>query len=327
MDFTLASNNPTIMGWNQLVTAFLGSGGTETTLKVRSFSVGITQTVDVPELVTGATDKITWSKGIINVGGSIEAPLTKTTGDILLTAADYACLGWKGKESNVINVKSSIHGGPYPCMIQTLTLTATEKEACSISAQLLGRAGAMINSSTDGTEKVGMTTPSGSADGMMPPADLALEQIIMFDRVQVGAGMNPADGDCENLIPVKLTLTIDNKLQQNYVLGCGSDSSLDAWSISAGQRTIHGSITFQSGTSGSTQFVRTAGVDLSSSGSLIKISDASHTLVDIKGNDFYCLWSAKPPTLGIDKVVVDLDFTLVARSPGLYSITKGGLLS
>lgn len=329
MTVSWAGNNPTVMGWNQRV--LVKRDTFQNLLKVKSFSVGVTQTFEVPDLVTGASDRITWSKGTIDLRGNIEAPLTKSLFETVVQAADAACTG--SNDESILYVYSDIHGGPYPCMVNTMTITAREKEAINVSGELIGRLGdADIHSNTTGTDAVITVGGRGSAAGFTVGGSVsgggveitssvnAAEQIVMFDRVSLGTGMNPID--CTQLLPTGITLTIDNKLQQNYVLGCGDgQGSLDAWSISPGQRTISGTVTFMSGTAGTMGYVTNAGVTSQTSGNLLTIGDPADPLLEIDGAAFMVLWGAKPPTLGVEKVVVELTFTLIAKEAGLYSLT------
>jgi hypothetical protein len=318
-------NNPTIMGWNQRVVAKRGTTGDVKILKVKSFSVGITQNYDVPDLVTGATDRITWSKGTIDLRGSIEAPMTQSFTDMVLVAADYASID---PSEAVMQVYSDIHGGPYACMVNTVTITANEKEPVQITAEFIGRLGVNLHSNSTGTDSVVMSDSAGTVDGYLTqsagslgtPDPLDVEQIVMFDRVALGTGMNPGTQGCTSLLPIGFTLTMDNKLQQNYILGCGGNwSSLDAWSISAGQRLISGTVRFQSGSNGTIQYVKNVGTTGGDAGAgdLININD----MIVVDGTEFMVLWGAKPPSLGVDKVIVELTFTLIARTPGLHRIT------
>ena len=315
-------NNPTLRGWTQRVMAARRTDPLKM-LRVRNFNVGISQTYDVPDLVTGLTDRITWSKGVIDFRGNLEAPLTTSINEMLVKAADHACLGVDGA---ILQVQSDVHGGPYSCMVNRLTITANEREAISVSAELIGRVGLLnnetLNSSTDGTEAVTLMGSTGESTGGNVDAyksEFITEQIPMFDTVIVGEGMNPA-GSCEFLQPIGCSLTIDNKLQQNYVLGCGTEkSSLDAYSISAGQRTISGTMRFMSGENGQINYPKLVGMG-AGGGTLLNFAD----MIKIDGTKFRPLWAAKPPQLGVEKVVVELEFVMIATEAGLHSITADG---
>jgi hypothetical protein len=161
----------------------------------------------------------------------------------------------------------------------------------------------------------GVTDTHGGSD----PSGLQTEQIPMFDQVHIPTGFMP-DG-IENLLPTSVTLTFENHLIRNYILGVDGDhSSLDAFSISSGQRKLSGSMGFQSGTSGKIAYVQNAGMGDAWSGSDTDLNFAD--LIRISGDDYRCLWSAAPPTLNTQKVVVELEFVLIATTPGFH-ITVG----
>ncbi len=114
-------------------------------------------------------------------------------------------------------------------------------------------------------------------------------------------------------------MTFENNLIRNYILGVeGEASSLDAFSISAGQRKLSGSMAFQSGTTGQIAYIQNAGVSGAWSTDLNFAN-----LITVSGDDYRCLWSAAPPTLNTQKVVVELEFVLIATTPGFH-ITVGG---
>ena len=325
-----------VMGWNQRIA--VSYNGSAYYAKAKTFSVGTTQNYDVPKLVTGATDLITWSKGVIEFGGNIETPLTGSLGQDLIKAADKAVLGWNGAGAR-ISVASDIHGGAYECMVNQLTITIREKEPINLSAQLIGRLGLNYHSSTDGEEAlvlsdavgtVGGINPSGGSVGTLSPAPMALEQIAMFDQAVIGPGMNPAG--CEYLLPTSVTITINNNLQRNYILGCASGrSSLDTWSISSAQREITAQATFISGLNNALKYIQNAGVDIDDSGTaLVAIygdQAGSNALLDIDSNRFITLWGATPPTLGTERMNVELKCTFLAKEPGLWSIVDGSALN
>lgn len=294
--------NKTLMGWNQIVHV------DGRPVKVSEFSVGIQQEYEVPDLVSGVVDRMTWSKSTIKVGGRIRAPLTSSFGQTIVSKALATAEG-----NGIFTVSSDVHG-TMQCMVNTLTISVDTDKPIEVTAELFGRlaSSTLISSSTDGLEQA-TTVSGGLVDGNSNTSGLVAEQIPMFDQVLVDSAFFPT-GNCHDLLMTSMTFTLNNNLVRNYVLGCGDYSSLDAFSISSGQRKFEGQATFQSGTSGKIAYVRNVGVGPApASANLLNFAN----IIRVSGTNYRTLWSAAPPSLGTGKVQTELKFDLIATQPGL----------
>lgn len=307
------NNYGTLMGWNQLVKV------NQTPIKVSEFNIGITQDFEVPDLVAGRVDRLTWSKGVIRVGGNIRAPFTKSFGNSIVKAAFDAA---KGDGLGMMNISSSVHGEMVGCYVNTLSIRAEAEKAIEVSAELFGRLGQYVNSSSDGGEAVGVTDAGSLSTMGNSPSGIVTEQIPMFDRIRIGSSFYP--GGVSKLLMTNFTFELNNNLTRNYVFDySGNYSSLDAFSISVGQRTMKGTATFQSGAANPSLIgiVNSVGVT-EPSGYLLNIHDGSTLLLNIPATSFYVLWSAAPPTLNTGKVQVEMQYQLIAKGTGtINSIT------
>jgi hypothetical protein len=131
LDWT--QNYPVLMGWNQIVT-ITPPGGSEIPIKVKDFNIGITQKCEVAELVTGATDHLTWSKGVIEVGGNISAPLTASFANTIVKAANDAATG--GTYAS-LTLRSDVHGEINGAMVNTCRISAEQGGMIEVTAETL----------------------------------------------------------------------------------------------------------------------------------------------------------------------------------------------
>lgn len=134
--------NITLMGWNQVVRVSTDGGSTYKPYKASDYSVGITQNFDVPQFVSGRSDRMTWSKGIIEVGGSLNVPMVRSTAGLWLTAAEEACVpvdtGGVVNTSAILHIRSSVHPPISNCMVQTFQITAQEGQQIQLTMELFG---------------------------------------------------------------------------------------------------------------------------------------------------------------------------------------------
>lgn len=140
-------------------------------------------------------------------------------------------------------------------------------------------------------------------------------QIPMFDTVYGAKYLLPFSSTIEEEadsfgLPISINLTIDNKLQRNYVLGSYYDSTnekndgLYAYSLSAAQREISGTITWQTGSSDAFRFIKAVrtkqlgAVKLSFGGTnLTNTSGNDAPLMEIDLEDCTVIFDAAPPPL------------------------------
>jgi len=271
--------NVTLMGWNQVVWVDNGSGFFP--YKVQNYGVGVTQDFSVEKMISGRSDKMTWSKGQISAGGSITVPLLRSTGGLFLTAAEEAAV--PVDENNSINpnalfsIRSSIHPPIQQCMVDSYSISASTDGPITLNIELFGT---LLDESGNSTELEGAlgalnftSSPNKGVDSQTEAvilgafgslgsssriggdpvgtdvssysATLEVEEIPMFDQV-FGVRENLPKDQNGNPVgePISFSFTIKNNLERNYVLG--SNRGLDAFSISSGQRDLTGDISWQS---------------------------------------------------------------------------------
>lgn len=276
--------NITLMGWNQVVRVSTDGGSTFKPYKVSDYSVGITQNFEVPQMVSGRSDRMTWSKGVIEVGGTINVPLLASTGviggsNVWLTAAEEAAVPVNSdgtiNNSAILYIKSTVHPQISNSMIQTFTITANEGQPIQLTMEMFGtllddnnentpisNAGISLNFSStanagadaqDAVLALGATGSNEDRIGGDPIGSdistdtdtMRVEEIPMFDVVYGIKENLPVDQN-NNPVgePVSWSFTINNNLIRNYVLG--SARGLDAFSIASGQRELTGEATWVS---------------------------------------------------------------------------------
>ena len=302
--------NFTVMGWNQLVKMVSGAG-TPTTVPVTDYNVGINQAPDVPDLVSGKSDRYVFSLGKIEVQGTINAPLTSLVGDTLVANA----IGLAEDPSLYITCQTSAYGyfSITGARVNRLTVSANEGEPINISAEIWG-VGDWSGSSAPTSRLVDQEVTTAQAGYILEgfaPSEIAQQvyQIPMFDQV-TGA---------ENLLPVtngvvtSVEIVIDNKLQRNYVLG--STQGLDAYSISAGQRLVTGRVSWQSSATGYFDFITGAGTGTATN--LVNFAD----VFSINLAAGRLLFGATPPPVNVNKLVGEADFTVLTDKPGSFVVS------
>jgi hypothetical protein len=320
LDAFKLSNNKTLVGWNQVV--YLGAdGGTLKPYKVTNCSIGIKQDTTVPPLVTGKTDALAFQKGVIKVAGSINTPLTNAIGSLLLKAACDTASGGGAIAMQSSMIKSDVE---LEIKINSCTITANKENPIELTVDFIGRVKSNDPQYSSATSELFAWTGLGNPDGV-DATGMATEQIPMFDRVSIDEAFLPVS--IQNAIPTNISFTIANNLKENYVLGVGGTSSLNAFSISAGQRMLTGKIGFQSGLDGTIGIVAVAGTGGNGGFRIYKSqdpdgSDPSAILIDVSGDDYYPVWNAAPPTLSTELVTYESEFKLIAKTPGFH-ITIG----
>lgn len=315
MDFFSSSNN-VMVGWNQNL-RLNGSS-----VKVTSFNIGVTQSSELPDLVTGNSDKLAFQKGTISVSGNISAPLTKSIASSIVAAADNV---------SPINVQSSAFPTEieFQIFINQLTITATAGEAIQVSADFIGKIIGTANENDFSSASGIVTTKSIGEMSGVSDGGYATEQIPMFDRVSIDSGFLPT-GSTEDQIPISLSFTCNNNLQANYVLGVDTAGSLNPFSISKGQRLLSGTMGFQSGFGSGSKLAIIMNTGASSGVGGFKIYEPGNynstsngsAMVDISGSAFVPIWNAAPPTIGTDRVTYDVEYKLLAKSPGIHRFTN-----
>ncbi len=323
-------SNVTKMGWNQVV-YFIDTdlGTTLEAVKVADYNVGLNQGFEVPPLVTGVTDRITWSKALVEAGGTISAPLMQTFGNTILNKA------FTRDNSGVLGsftIGSTAHVELTGAQVQSATITADSGSYIQVSSEIFGTAAGAgfipysgYGTYTGGYNQVATTTTvtytnpnSQSLDPDPAANDTAFtswdyaEQIPMFDQVTGVDLMMPA-----NLgVPISITLSVNNNLLRNYVLG--SETGLDAWSISSGQRDLTGTITWQSLGTGDGDIGQVVNAGLVDPGA---ISLAFSPLLTFDLTDAYVLWGAQPPVASPqDRITASAPFQIISSTYGFIPI-------
>jgi len=326
---TFFSEVRTLMGWNQLVTltdssgGILELGGGSSVLRVTNYQIGINQTGEAPDYVTGRQDRTAWRKGPIESQGDLSFPFVLGdtgggTGIALFKAA--ANLVYNPGEN--FTITSSVHPTLRGCKVNTATIECQAGSEITSRAQVWGIVTdedlANINSFGDTERKLfpdaspdGNSDDGGWADGaaVAGNVELSLEQIPMWDVVKI-------EGAPEGMFVVGFSLTVDNRLVRNYTMGNNEDEEyspfgLNAQSISANQRMINGSITWQSNKAGGIQQI--AAVGLNSLKITIGVPGSGITPIVLDMPQ--CLWNATPPSLAPgDRVTVESSFTALGEN-------------
>lgn len=344
------NSNKVLMGWNQLV-SIDGSGasdllGFNTTkvLRVSDYNIGVTQDGDAPDFVTGRQDRTAWRKGPIEAQGNLNFPFTlPETGD----AATGLGLSLFKAGANLVSypnetftITSSAHPSIVGCKVNTVTIECQAKEEIKSNAEIWGIVGVEdlleIHSygDTERSDWGGSDDTYGAAEGGTPDGEettsdqLSLEQIPMWDIVKI-------TGAPSGMYVVGFSITIDNRLQRNYTMGTGESAlegsidvqrspfGLNATSISANQRLINGTITWQSDYEGYISQVIGVGIESLT----ITIGPEGEDQLILTLND--CMWNAQPPTLGVgERVTVQSNFTALGRNEAEFdALTLSGELA
>ena len=317
----------TIMGWNQVVGIDLTGNGSYQTLRVSDYQMGSKQSGDAPAYVTGLSDRTAWTKGPVEIDGSITFPYTFDQAntisgkDMWLKGAELAkditeSFGIKTGTTAAGGVTETVAG----CKINTASLSCSAGEPIQVSCEIWGISTDTTNlSSTDSPQLWDSSDnyPSGVyASGDDSGQDtLTIVQVPMWDAVTVKGAPN-------GMYVVGFSVEINNNLQRNYTMGCAEDGfdttgsigstvaypspwGLNASSITAGQRTISGTITWQSDIDGDLSTIMGSGL-----GNLeidIQGSTESITLKMIN-----VLWNAAPPSVGSgDRITCESGFTAI----------------
>lgn len=321
-----AVNYSALVGRYQLVTITDDIG--TATVKVSNFSVGVTQEIEVPPLVSGATDDITWSKGAIRVEGSISAPLTSSLASKLIRACNNVV---QDPTNSDITLFSSVHGSVV-AKVNSCTISCQAGQKIEVSARIIGRLGEYHNSAIDSHDAAYVDTTYGGDFTSLgigaTPTGIALEQIPVFDQVVVNYDMLPVSHEYALVSGVEFT--IDNQLEPAYILGAAgtaagsttdgtggevtNGSSLDAFTLYSKGRVLSGSMTFQSGTTGKLGYVKNAGTGDAATGDFVNFAG----LVGISASKYVPVWNAAPPELSTNLTTYTLPYRLVANEAGFH---------
>ena len=315
----------TIMGWNQVVGIDLEGTGSYQTLRVSDYQMGSKQTGDAPSYVTGLSDRTAWTKGPVEIDGSVTFPYTFDQSgtisgkDMWEKGAELckditASFGIKTGTTAAGGVTETVSG----CKINSASLSCSAGEPIQVSCDIWGISTDTTNtSSTDEPQlwESGVNYSSGvyASGDNSGQTSLTIVQVPMFDAVTV-------KGAPDGMYIVGFSIEINNNLQRNYTMGCAEDGfsttgsigsttaypspwGLNATSITAGQRTVTGTVTWQSDVEGDLSTIMGSGL-----GNLeitIQGSSESITLTMIN-----VLWNAAPPSVGSgDRITCESGFT------------------
>lgn len=318
--------NITLMGWNQIV-AIGPSDGATRQYKVADYSVGINQNFKVEKMVSGATDKMTWARQKIEVQGRIKMPFLESTGGMFLW---YACQAATPDAASYMQLNSTIHPSVNNALVQSYEVKADAENPITLDVEVWGvnasTQGIDLNSGVGHTNNASDKAPvlsdvvgdpdgiglagSGSGSVSLNPADIYEEEIPMFDKITGVKELLPVNnGNTIYGLPTSFSFKIMNNLQRNYILG----ESLDAWSVSSGQRDLTGSVSWISNVSGNISHIRNTGL---TGGGIIDIAG----VLTIDLGNAYLIWSATPPTLNTEKISVSSNFQMIAKTAELIDL-------
>jgi len=306
----------TLMGWNQAV--YITSANGDQPLRVTEYEMGSRQVGDAPDYVTGNQDRTAWTKGPIEIDGNLSYPLTfEESGtfnglNMFLFGAELAAniQGTFG----IYSTAGEVIGG---CKVQTTTISCNAGEPVQCTSTVWGittqdnvSAGNPSRYlASDAIALDPLAAKQGEVNGENVDGLFTTVQVPMWDACYV-------QGAPDEMLVVGFSVTIDNQLQRNYTMGDQSRRSpwgLNATSISAGQRRITGSITWQSDDEGLIDYIMGAGINLLT----ISIRTADDGIVgsEVPPTGFIMtmenvLWNANPPRLATgDRVTVESSFT------------------
>lgn len=307
-------NFKTLMGWNQVVELTDGNNsplGGNYVLRVANYQIGVEQTGDAPDYVTGQQDRTAWTKGPIISQGTLEFPYTFTVGAAVFDAA----VNLSRYPDSTFTVASSAHPQLGGCKVNTSTLSCDSGGPVSANAEIWGVVNVTeletVNSYGD-DERItwgGSSDTLGASEGGDPlgadvSGTITLEQIPQWDVCSV-------QGAPTGMFVVGFSINIDNRLQRNYTMGDGDGTPYSPWglnptSISTNQRLVGGTITWQSEETGYISEVIGVGIEEL----IIDIGPLRYTLSN-------CMWNATPPTLATgDRVTVESSFTALGTGTG-----------
>ena len=338
MSFDL-NNFITGMGWNQVVqidfsdaselfTEF--SAPSTEVFRVENYSIGVSQTAEAPDYVTGRQDHTAWKKGPIESQGDLSFPFMLPRGsDVTGGFGLFLCGSELSKEPGAsFTIQSSAHPRISGCKVNTCKISCESSDNIKASASVWGIVDqdelSTIHSYGDdgryiwGPEGASLSDEHlqnylqfsnpdlndglpGVGRGANVTGSLVLEQIPMFDIVSV-------EGAPSGMFVTGFSLDVNNKLKRNYTMGSGSEGSnlspyspygLNATSISANQREITGTLKWQSDFQGYISQILGAGIDRL----IIRIGPIQFLLNQV-------VWNAQPPTLSAgDRMTVESKFT------------------
>lgn len=295
----------TLMGWNQAVYIDPAGGTNWQVLRVTDYEIGTRQNPDVPDYVTGRQDRTAFTKGPIEIEGTLSYPLTFETGGNTFNGFDMFELGANlaRNPTNSFSIKSTAGEELAGCKVQTTSISCNSGEPIQCSSTIWGIS-TSDNQSVGQSDARNLSGDFGVTIGENVDGEFTTVQIPMWDAVKV-------DGAPPDMLIVGFSLQIDNQLKRNYTMGNQDTYSpwgLNATSISAGQRRITGSVTWQSNDSGRIKSILGAGLEQL----IITIKTGAATVKTFTMEK--CLWNAQPPRLATgDRVTIETSFTALGK--------------
>lgn len=332
MDRASATNIVTLVGWNQVVKVTSADWGIadDSILRVTNYEVGSKQEIEAPDYITGASDRLLYKKGPVTVEGSLSYPVTLEANQAGGFVSGFQVFKMGATLSTYPTRSFTMIGGGGEtienCKIQTCSMSCDAEGSVECQSTVWGVSTSLNESSATtahpngdlednemggSNEKYGRklsSTVPGNASGITVGSAI-ISQIPMWDAVKV-------KGAPKGMFVTGFKLNIDNSLKRNYTMGTQAGASpyaLNATSITAGQRKITGSVTWQSDVTGSIASIIGAGMK----GLSITIEGIG-TLQMLN-----CIWSAAPIKLnaGGERVVCESSFTALGIDSGFNALT------
>ena len=301
----------TLMGWNQVVYIDEAGGlvpsASGKVLRVTDYELGSRQEGDAPDYITGLQDRTAFTKGPVTIEGTMSYPLTFETGVNTLNGLTMFNIG-AGLAADIqdtFSIASTAGEVTSGCKIQSTNISCNAGEPVQCSSTIWGISSDTENTSWASFSRTETPTPLwGTPSGVSVAGNFTTAQIPMWDAVRV-------TGAPAGMLIVGFSIQIENQLQRNYTMGNGTSAEalrspwgLNATSISAGQRRVTGSVTWQSNDSGLISAIMGAGVES------LEIEIGSAATSGMKMTMSQCLWNAQPPKLGTgDRVTIESGFT------------------
>lgn len=310
-------------------------GGFRTT----DYAIGVNQTGEAPDYICGRSDRAAWTKGPIETEGDLTFPFTYSKGLGMFVAGANLVFS----PSAQFEISSSAHPIISGCKVNSVEISVSARETIEMSANIWGivdegdlnkfRGDAGLVSGDD-ISAPGAVSPDltaiSSADGDQAQRILGVNfGVLAGVEVHPSVGPSPDARQTINIeqIPqwdvcevrgappsmhvIGISVRIDNNLLRNYTMGDNSGASpfgLNATSITANQRTISGTVTWQSDMSGNITQIMGTGIECLE----FIINGPDGPISMVMGN---CLWNATPPRLSAtDRVTVEASFTALGEN-------------
>jgi len=198
-------------------------------MRAKSSSLGVKQTISMPDVVDGSIDRTLYQLGAIEVGGNIVIPVVQEgNSTAFLDSVWQYCVdrqpnGELSKGDFQVDLNYSWNSGRTfkGCRVNSLSMKMTAQEAVEATVDIMG------------------TTATRTGGGVVPVPTSPAKVVVWADVTVIG----PFD----TCIVREFNFEINNNCARNYTFCPSQDvaGGLFASNISTGKRFVNGSIIFQ----------------------------------------------------------------------------------